>query len=90
MVAQWVADHDQPAGFGTDTLPNATAFFVPLIGSQRTVGAVGPPSDPSTCLTPTSAGYESCASLIALALERDQSVLEASEAEVRTPDGTAA
>ena len=41
IVAQWVADHDQVAGAGTDTLPNATALFAPLVGSQATLGAVG-------------------------------------------------
>src|SRR5262249_51462308 len=48
IVAQWVAEHDQAAGAGTDTLPNATALFVPLVGSQRTVGALGvKPADPA-------------------------------------------
>src|SRR5207249_4780234 len=27
VAARWVADHDQAAGAGTDTLPNATALF---------------------------------------------------------------
>ena len=45
-VAQWVADNDHAAGLGTDTLPNATAFFVPMVGSQRTIGVLGVrPSD---------------------------------------------
>src|SRR5262249_4043902 len=53
IVAQWVATHDQIAGLRTDTLPNATALFVPLIGSQQTVGAVGiKPSDSQRFLDP--------------------------------------
>src|SRR5262249_55565298 len=40
-VARWVADNARAAGAGTDTLPNASALFVPLVGSQRTVGALG-------------------------------------------------
>jgi two-component system sensor histidine kinase KdpD len=85
IVAQWVTDHDQVAGAGTDTLPNATALIVPLIGSQRTVGAVGiKASDPDRFLEPEQRRLlETCASLIALSLERDQSVLEASEADLR-------
>jgi two-component system sensor histidine kinase KdpD len=85
LVAQWVSDHDQAAGARTDTLPNATALFVPLIGSQRTIGAIGvKPSDPERFLEPEQRRLlETCASLIALSLERDQSVLEASEAQVR-------
>jgi two-component system, OmpR family, sensor histidine kinase KdpD len=85
VVARWVADHDLPAGDRTDTLPNATALFVPLIGSQRTIGAVGVrPNDPDRFVDPDQRRLlETCASLIALSLERDQSVLEASEAHVR-------
>jgi two-component system sensor histidine kinase KdpD len=85
VVAQWVSDHDSIAGAGTDTLPNATALFVPLTGSQRTLGAVGVRSqDPERFSDPEQRRLlETCASLIALSLERDQSVLEASEAQVR-------
>jgi two-component system, OmpR family, sensor histidine kinase KdpD len=85
VVAQWVADHDQIAGAGTDTLPNATALFVPLIGSQRTVGVLGiKPEDAQRFLDPDQRRLlESCASLIALSVERDQSVLEAHEAQMQ-------
>jgi two-component system, OmpR family, sensor histidine kinase KdpD len=85
IVAQWVADHDQIAGVGTDTLPNASALFVPLVGSQRTVGALGVrPDDPQRFLDPEQRRLlESCASLMALSVERDQSVLEAHEAQLR-------
>ena len=41
VVAQWVATNGKIAGAGTDTLPNATALFVPLAGSQQVVGALG-------------------------------------------------
>jgi two-component system sensor histidine kinase KdpD len=85
VVAQWVADHDQVAGLGTDTLPNATALFVPLTGSQRTVGAIGVrPDDPQRFLDPEQRRLlETCASLVALAVERDQSVLEAQQAKLK-------
>jgi two-component system sensor histidine kinase KdpD len=84
-VAHWVADHDQVAGLGTDTLPHAAARFVPLVGSQRTIGAVGMRSSDLGRFSDPDQGrlLETCASLIALSLERDQSVLEASEARVR-------
>ncbi|MBC7821623.1 MAG: DUF4118 domain-containing protein [Planctomycetaceae bacterium] len=84
VVAQWVAEHSQLAGAGTDTLPNATALFVPLVGSQQTVGAVGVKStDADRFLDPEQRRLlETCASLIALAVERDQSVLEAQQAQV--------
>src|SRR5205085_2352860 len=85
IVAEWVAQHDQMAGAGTDTLPNATALFVPLIGSQRTVGAVGiRPADTQHFLDPDQRRLlETCASLIALSIERDQSVLQAHDAHLQ-------
>src|SRR5262249_28622116 len=84
-VAQWVSDHDQPAGAGTDTLPSATALFVPLIGSQRTLGAVGvKPRDLQRFLDPEQRRLlQTCASLIALSIERDQSILKAHEAQLQ-------
>jgi two-component system sensor histidine kinase KdpD len=84
VVAQWVTEHNQIAGMGTETLPNATALFVPMVGSQRTVGALGVrPDDPRRFQDPDERrSLEMCASLIALAIERDQSVLEAHEAQI--------
>src|SRR5262249_47801681 len=85
LVARWVADHNQMAGLNTDTLPSATAVFVPLIGSQRTIGAIGArPDDLGRFRDPEQRRLlETCASLIALSMERDQSVLEAQESQVR-------
>lgn len=40
-VAQWVYEHRQPAGKGSDTLPGAKALYVPLIASAGAVGVVG-------------------------------------------------
>jgi two-component system sensor histidine kinase KdpD len=84
-VAVWVADHSQTAGAGTDTLPNATATFVPLVGSQQTVGAVGVrPAEATRLLDPHQQRLlETCASLIALSIERDESVLEAHQAQLQ-------
>jgi two-component system sensor histidine kinase KdpD len=84
VVAQWVADHEQLAGAGTDTLPNATAVFAPLIGSQRTVGAIGVKVDDITRLHEPQERQllEACAGQIALAIERDQLALEAQQASI--------
>lgn len=83
-VARWVVDHESTAGAGTDTLPNATALFVPMIGSRGVVGAVGVrPQDISRFVDPEQQRLlETCASLIALSLERDESVLAAHEAQL--------
>jgi len=39
-VAQWVYDHQQQAGFGTDTLPSTTALYLPLQAPMRTRGVL--------------------------------------------------
>ena len=85
IVAQWVAEHNQTAGARTDTLPNATALFVPLVGSQQSMGAIGvKPNDFAQLLDPEQMYLlETCASLIALAIERDQSILDTQQALVQ-------
>jgi two-component system sensor histidine kinase KdpD len=85
LVARWVAEHEQMAGLGTDTLPSATALFLPMIGSQQTVGAVGVRSaDEARMLDPEQRHLlATCASLIALSIERDWSVVEAHESRLK-------
>jgi len=84
-AARWVIEHDQAAGAGTDTLPNAVALFVPLTASRRTVGALAVRVDPiARLLEPDQRRLlESCAGQLALALERDEMALAASEALVQ-------
>ena len=85
IVAQWVAEHDQIAGPGTDTLPNSTALFLPLVASQRTLGALGVKTpEVSRLLAPDQRQLlEACTSQLALALERDQMAVAAHEAQVQ-------
>ncbi len=40
-VAQWVYDHRQLAGAGTDTLPGAKAVYFPLTAAQKNLGVLG-------------------------------------------------
>jgi two-component system sensor histidine kinase KdpD len=40
-VAQWVFEHKRVAGPGTDTLPGASAMYLPLTGSRSVVGVLG-------------------------------------------------
>ncbi len=81
-VAQWVFENGQKAGLGTSTLPSAGALYVPLEGSQRTVGvlAISPElrdrfQDPDETHL-----LDSFARQIALAIERVQLVDEAGNA----------
>jgi two-component system sensor histidine kinase KdpD len=85
VVAEWVADHERLAGAGSDTLPNANAVFVPLVGSQRTIGALAVKVDdiPRLHQPPERQLLEACASQIALAIERDQLALEAHQAQLQ-------
>ncbi len=40
-VAEWAFEHGHPSGLGTDTLPGASALFLPLRGGQGLVGVLG-------------------------------------------------
>jgi two-component system sensor histidine kinase KdpD len=40
-VASWVFEHGRPAGRFTDSLPSASAQFLPLLTTGRTVGVMG-------------------------------------------------
>lgn len=39
-VAQWTYELGQPAGLGTETLQHSDALYIPLIGSQNTMGVL--------------------------------------------------
>jgi two-component system sensor histidine kinase KdpD len=84
-VAEWVSGHDQVAGAGTNTLPGATAVFLPLVGSQRTLGAIAIKTAEIERLHEPEQRrlLEACASQLALALERDQLAIEAAEARIQ-------
>lgn len=84
-AAQWVSDHEQVAGSGTNTLPNAVALFVPLSGSQGTHGAIAiRAADTARLLAPEGRRVlEACANQLALALERDQLAIDAAEARIQ-------
>src|SRR5437867_1730369 len=40
-VAQWTFDHGRMAGLSTDTLPGASALYVPLKGTESFLGVLG-------------------------------------------------
>jgi two-component system sensor histidine kinase KdpD len=78
-VALWVYEHGRLAGAGTDTLPNAQALYLPLVGPEGTVGVLAiHPSQAERLSTPEQRQLlETFASQIALALERDRLAEEA-------------
>ena len=78
-VALWVYERGRLAGSGTDTLPNAQALYLPLVGPEGTVGVLAiRPSQAERLATPEQRQLlETFASQIALALERDRLAEEA-------------
>ncbi|QOD84001.1 sensor histidine kinase [Chromobacterium haemolyticum] len=71
-VAQWVYDHQQPAGLGTNTLPANAALYVPLRAPMRNRGVIAllPDVTDQVFLPEQQRLLETCAAQIALALER--------------------
>jgi two-component system sensor histidine kinase KdpD len=84
-VAQWVFDHRQRAGIGTDTLPGAMALYLPLFTSSRTVGVLGILPGPSSGLLDPEQIHilESFANQTAMALERTLLAKETQQATLK-------
>ncbi|NWG04792.1 MAG: sensor histidine kinase KdpD [Syntrophaceae bacterium] len=40
-VAEWTYTHGEPAGSGTQTLPNINVFFLPMKSLEETIGVIG-------------------------------------------------
>jgi two-component system sensor histidine kinase KdpD len=71
-LAQWAFDHGRAAGLGTDALPGAPAIYLPLRGSERTLGVLAVlPANARRVLLPEQRHLlDTFAGQIALALER--------------------
>ena len=84
-VAQWAHDHGQMAGFGTSTLPGASALYMPLSTAQGKVGVLGVrPEDPAHTFAPKSLHLlETFANQLALAIERRRMLNETQQAKLQ-------
>ncbi len=71
-VAQWVYEHRQAAGLGSDTLPGAKALYLPLVASAGAIGVVGIlPKTATDGFEPEQFHYlEAFANQTAIAIER--------------------
>jgi two-component system sensor histidine kinase KdpD len=70
-VAQWVFDHGQPAGAGTDTLSAGAWLYVPLTAPMRTRGVLAVETQGTSFAYPdVRRQLDAYASLIAIAVER--------------------
>ncbi|MCO4863458.1 DUF4118 domain-containing protein [Cupriavidus sp. WGlv3] len=72
VLAQWVFDHGQPAGTGTDTLPAGTVLYLPLKAPMQVRGvlAVEPRAWRAFAQPALRRQADVFATLIAIALER--------------------
>lgn len=84
-VAQWVFEHNERAGPGTDTLPGASALYLPLVGSAGSIGVVAVrPTESNRLSDPDQLHLlESLVNQVALAIERTHLSEEAQQAHVR-------
>jgi two-component system, OmpR family, sensor histidine kinase KdpD len=81
-VANWVGEHRQPAGSGTDTLPGASALYLPLLGAEAQVGVLGfKPGERSLDLSATRL-LETFANSLGMALERALLAKESNDARI--------
>ncbi|VVB92121.1 Osmosensitive K+ channel His kinase sensor domain protein [uncultured archaeon] len=71
-IATWVLNNGEPAGMGTDTLPEAWAYYLPMKTTETLKGVVGFHFDnPRQVLTPENKiVFDTIARLGALAIER--------------------
>lgn len=70
-VAQWAFDHGEPAGLGTDTLAASPVLVLPLKAPMRLRGVLAIGLAPETRPGPEQRRLlETCASLLAISLER--------------------
>jgi len=85
-VAQWVHDHGQLAGRGTDTLPGTQAIYVPLRGAAGALGVLAlMPKELRRVLLPEQRRLlETFAGQVVLALERINLSKRAAAAQVET------
>jgi two-component system sensor histidine kinase KdpD len=71
-VAQWAFDHAEAAGQGTDTLPGSPLLYLPLKAPMRLRGVLAiEPKNPARLVGPEQRRLlDTCASLLAISLER--------------------
>ena len=83
-AATWSYEHRSPAGFGTDTLPDARARFVPLVTSAGIVGVLALwKTNPETQLSHEQERLlEAFPSLAAVAIERAHLTEESRNAQI--------
>lgn len=85
-VAQWVLEHDEAAGAGTQTLPSSSGLYLPLRGASGPVGVLAMlPRQETWPLPPAQVNLlETFANGLGLALERAQLAKESHRARIQS------
>lgn len=82
-IARWVIENKQSAGAGTEHFSHLRMVYVPMIGSQETVGVLAADRRDGSQIEKEDRGMlATCANLIALSIERDRSREDAQKAQV--------
>jgi len=84
-VADWVYQHGEPAGLGTDTLPSVSALFVPLASADKVCGVLGVrPLEKLSRIPPEQLRLiEAAAGQLALAVQRIRAAEVARQTQLR-------
>jgi len=74
-LMQWCYDHVKPAGIGTDTMPSAETFYIPLVAADYKLGVLGviPQNEDKKFSGEQIHLIETFASLLSSAIERANS-----------------
>lgn len=79
-AAEWAWDHDEPAGWGSDTLPTSAWLFLPLKAGGKAVGLLGVAFEDRTTLAPDERRLlDALVDQVAMAVERTRLVADLEE-----------
>lgn len=82
MVAKWAFEHGRPAGLGTDTMPSAARYCIPIRGTNLTLGVVGIRPKDNLFLPDQTLVMETFVGLLGSALERSETAESAEKAKL--------
>ncbi|MBI1215782.1 MAG: DUF4118 domain-containing protein [Alphaproteobacteria bacterium] len=80
VVADWCYKNGQPAGLGTNTMPSACLYYLPVTGTNMTLGVVGIRPKNDIFLHGQALIMETFVSLLGSALERSETAEAAEQA----------
>jgi two-component system sensor histidine kinase KdpD len=81
-VVKWCFDNAQVAGVGTDTMPSAARYYLPIRGTNMTLGVVGIKPKDELMLPDQTVMMETFVDLLGSALERSETAEAAEKAKM--------